>query len=604
MSSEKNPVLKALKVETTSEVDVETVSQQTDAAESIWQSLLGVGLVGLNLAVRLYCGLYMIISDCDETFNYWEPLNMIARGFGKQTWEYSPGYAIRSYVYLIPYYVFTFPLRDFIHITGDHIPAYAHFYFIRIVLLCGFTSFAELALFRSVRRNFSSYVANWFLLFSTVSAGMSHAGVALLPSSFAMGWITLGTASALDVLTMENSSKSVRPSVIAITSFLVSGIVGWPFTLVLGLPFGLFTLGSRFQTDPLVKIVLLCTVLFVTLITIMIGVDSYIYGRKMLFVPANIFLYNVFALEDEGPDIFGTEPFSYYVKNLILNFNVVAPLAYAGIVVNPFLSGKNIRCMIGISIPLFIWTFVFGSQPHKEERFLYPVYPLITLSGAVFISSLFQESKKIISCRWLVRGVSVLSMLFVGVISLLRVVNLVENYSAPLTTALVFDQIASKSTESGIKNVCIGREWYHFPASFYLPDNYRLRFIPSGFDGLLPGDFPENLAVAKAAPIYPTGMNSKNIFSPEKVVDLEVCDFIIDNSSPVNESLGEIQFVSRVDNELVVREGWKLISDEKIINPDGAHGGVGKFVYIPAALRTYVPYDVEYMDYCVLQKDK
>lgn len=568
---------------------------------STWQTIWGLILIAFNIAVRLYCALYMIISDCDETFNYWEPLNLVARGFGKQTWEYSPAYAIRSYVYLIPYYLVTFPLRDFTHITGYDVPPYALFYFVRIVALCGFTSFAEYKLFKSAQRNFSPYVANWFLLFSTTSAGMSHAGVALLPSSFAMGWVTLATASLLDVLTTDNSLACVRPSVSAISSYLVSGIVGWPFTLALGAPFGLFTMTWRYQTTPLIHIVLLCIIPFVFLIWLMIFVDSYIYDRTMLFVPANIVLYNVFALEDEGPDIFGTEPFSYYLKNLFLNFNVVFVLAAIGVIANPILSKMKLRTSIGISAPLVLWLFTLGSQPHKEERFLYPIYTLISLSAAVLTSNMFDEIKTRTSFRGTIRVLSLLLIVLVSTVSLLRIVNLVENYNAPIESAKVFSRL-SREDSGDIKNVCIGREWYHFPTSAFLPNDYRLRFVRSGFDGLLPGDFPEQGSLINAASAFPKGMNSKNTFSPDKVIDVDDCDFFLDNSAPVDLSAGETQYVSVSNGELIAKTGWRIIDQQKIINPSGTHKGIGKFVYIPHILRNYLPYEVEYMHYCVLEK--
>lgn len=38
--------------------------------------------------------------------------------------------------------------------------------------------------------------------------------------------------------------------------------------------------------------------------------------------------------------------------------------------------------------------------------------------------------------------------------------------------------------------VCVGAEWYRFPSAFFLPgDRCRLRFIKSGFTGLLPRQF-------------------------------------------------------------------------------------------------------------------
>jgi alpha-1,2-mannosyltransferase len=36
---------------------------------------------------------------------------------------------------------------------------------------------------------------------------------------------------------------------------------------------------------------------------------------------------------------------------------------------------------------MYLWLGVFWSQPHKEERFLFPAYPLICLAAAITIDS-------------------------------------------------------------------------------------------------------------------------------------------------------------------------------------------------------------------------
>merc|ERR1711871_577539 len=40
------------------------------------------------------------VPDCDEVFNYWEPLHFLHHGFGLQTWEYAPEFSLRSYFYV------------------------------------------------------------------------------------------------------------------------------------------------------------------------------------------------------------------------------------------------------------------------------------------------------------------------------------------------------------------------------------------------------------------------------------------------------------------------------------------------------------------------
>ena len=50
---------------------------------------------------RLASAALNIIHDCDETYNYLEPLHYLLHGSGMQTWEYSAAHALRSYLYLV-----------------------------------------------------------------------------------------------------------------------------------------------------------------------------------------------------------------------------------------------------------------------------------------------------------------------------------------------------------------------------------------------------------------------------------------------------------------------------------------------------------------------
>jgi alpha-1,2-mannosyltransferase len=74
--------------------------------------------VRILLIIRVAGAMYSNIQDCDEgtrsryqccviglwagiVFNFWEPLHYLDRGYGFQTWEVSPVYAIRSWAYII-----------------------------------------------------------------------------------------------------------------------------------------------------------------------------------------------------------------------------------------------------------------------------------------------------------------------------------------------------------------------------------------------------------------------------------------------------------------------------------------------------------------------
>ena len=57
------------------------------------------------------------------------------------------------------------------------------------------------------------------------------------------------------------------------------------------------------------------------------AIDSLAYG-KLSLVPLNTILYNLFSrTRGAGPELYGTEPPTFYLNNLVRNFNVFAPLA-------------------------------------------------------------------------------------------------------------------------------------------------------------------------------------------------------------------------------------------------------------------------------------
>ena len=59
------------------------------------------GRIMLSLLVfNLASALLAPMDDCDEVFNYWEPLHFVWKRVGLQTWEYAPNFALRSYSYL------------------------------------------------------------------------------------------------------------------------------------------------------------------------------------------------------------------------------------------------------------------------------------------------------------------------------------------------------------------------------------------------------------------------------------------------------------------------------------------------------------------------
>ena len=83
---------------------LKTVTHFTSAAASTFytppSSLFFLLYLSLLVPIRVFSALYTPIQDCDETFNYWEPTHYLSHHYGLQTWEYSPVYAIRSWLYI------------------------------------------------------------------------------------------------------------------------------------------------------------------------------------------------------------------------------------------------------------------------------------------------------------------------------------------------------------------------------------------------------------------------------------------------------------------------------------------------------------------------
>ena len=264
---------------------------------------------------------------------------------------------------------------------------------------------------------------------------------------------------------------------------------------------------------------------------VQVGIDTFFY-RKLVFVPLNIVLYNVFSGGSRGPDIYGVEPWHFYIRNLALNFNLWFFLAMAALpllLLQQFAS-KSIfshqALLRGVAFlsPFYLWLAIFTLQPHKEERFMYPAYPALALNAATSLHILLanfgsSDPKSIFSkipaqLKLLVVSAFVLASFNIGA---LRTIGSMTAYSAPLN---VYQPLQHENFEfRGF--VCLGKEWYRFPSSYFLPDMSRARFIRSEFSGLLPGSFIEESSGFGSYPgayIVPSGMNDENLEDPGKYV--------------------------------------------------------------------------------------
>jgi len=514
------------------------------------------------------------IEDCDETYNYWEPLHYLVFGYGLETWEYSPEFALRSYTYLLPFAaVAKLIARATLQAHGIWQMKKNAFYAVRIFQALGCTA-AETYLYDSIVWRFGKPAARLFLAFVLASPGIFRASVELLPSSFAMIVLTAATASWL-VGEFER----------AVLGVAVAAIIGWPFVAAIAVPMAFHIIMRRGLLDFTRWTILSGIPLFL----LCFGVDSYFYGKPVI-APLNLVIYNVFPKSDAGPDLFGVEDWKYYAFNMLLNLNFAAallilyPLLWVldGLIKEVWTTRSEAIARIIFLSPCFIWLFIMGNQPHKEERFLAPVYTLVAMTSAVCLNDALDLFFSLTSSRQIshekknedqeqdeteeegendetTQGVSeprmsrtrrsfllrlVMKNAFCIVIALAsfavgaaRIAAVLKGYGAPIAlyTKLSAQELRygtgpSNSPSSLISsdiNICVGKEWYRFPSNFFLPGpQYRLRFIRSNFKGLLPKYFAEKKLGSR---MIPKGMNMYNKEDPGQYFNhTENCHYFID----------------------------------------------------------------------------
>lgn len=429
--------------------------------------------------------------------------------------------------------------------------------------------------YRAICREFGVHIGRMWIIFQLFCPGMFIASAALLPSSFSMYFTTAALAA------WWNQRYSL-----AIFMIALSALLGWPFAALLGLPivYDMLVVQKKFRTFAFWTVIS-----GVTILIPMIVIDSSYFG-KFVVAPLNLIMYNVFT--SHGPNLYGTESLSYYLINGFLNFNLIWIFALVTPImlvlcwlVVPAKSQPTLNLPYYLSLaPLYLWLAVFMLQPHKEERFLFPIYPMITLCGAISIDvvqKLFYRIKKAI--KKLPNGQHYLDhTTFIAVIlvvlsttpSLSRVVSLYKNYHAPLDLMMelsnlteVQDNMESKRIQY---NFCLGKDWYRFPTSFFFPSNqFRVRFLKSEFKGILPAYFSEVENGTQISHDYFNDMNQENEYM---YFNYDKCDFLLDLDIGRYTNL-EPNYASRTKE-------WALVKSLPFIDAQESHTLFRAF-YIP-----------------------
>lgn len=447
-----------------------------------------------------------IVHDCDEVFNYWEPLHFLLYKSGFQTWEYSAQYALRSYLYIIFHAIVGGPAS---FLFEDKVRV---FYAVRLFL--GFISVVTDAfLVVALSRKYGKRLASYTLAMLCLTSGCFFASTSFLPSSFSMYAMSLSSALAL----LEKPAMAVAVA--------ASGVIlGWPFSVLAFLPVTLFSLHKSLK-----QAFVSGTIVSVALLGLSALVDHYYYKRWTSSV-LNLLLYNV--LGGGESHLYGVEGPLFYLRNGFNNFNFcfVLALLFPITLLVHIVRRKYVPELLVIISPVYIWLGFMSLQPHKEERFLYPIYPLICVAASAFIESMpdfFRDRFNPNDNSLLVmiaKFVRPLILGFILCVSHSRTFSLIHGYSAPLE---IYKHLQYHEDAGYGSTLCVGSEWHRFPSSFFIPDYVaEVRWIDDGFRGLLPFPFNATLGGTSAAPSY---FNNKNKASDKQYLqDLEACTLLVE----------------------------------------------------------------------------
>ncbi|KAL0895307.1 hypothetical protein ABMA27_011451 [Loxostege sticticalis] len=519
----------------------------------------GAVALALLLCARLLSAYWGHIADCDETYNYWEPLHYLVYGNGLQTWEYSPVYAIRSYM---PLWLFAVPAK----ILTLMMTPVSVFYTLR-ALLAVLSACAEFMFYKAVCHEFGVHVGRVWLCFTLPAAGIFACNAAMLPSSWS--W-------ALCCAALACWWRRRYPPAILLTA--ASAILSWPFTALLGLPIAIDLIFLKRQYIDFFKWSAIALVLILTPTVIM---DSWHYGR-LVVAPWNIVAYNIFT--EHGPDLYGVEPWTYYFVNGFLNFNIVWVLALSCPLLLLACTAITSRSTARASfcapywldlMPLALWLAVFMLQPHKKERFLYPAYSLIVLAGAIALdclqkmtfavgTELFRWRKERERRHYLAYTgpLMVMCVLLAGAAGISRIAALYTNYHGPMRILRSLPPTESPQT------VCFGKEWHRSPSSFHLPDGYRLRLVRSEFKGQLPAPYADTSNATRLIHPYFNDLNqgdNRTYYRPSQ------CHYLVDSD------IGKPTALQPYYHKDLI---WETIDSVPILNAEKSHK-IFRAFYVP-----------------------
>ena len=277
------------------------------------------------------------IEDTDETYGYWEPLHFLLNGQGFQTWEYSPIYAIRTYAFILPFYIIShivIAIHQMILSLLSYFPnfsllfapivqsEFSLFFIIRFIIAI-FTSYCETKYIIQIFHTLGYEIAFMTFIFLLASPGMFYLSTSYLPSSISTSLIMLTftfwlqgtysnnnninasninnnpittTATSSNNTTTasnnnnKNNNNNNRISVSNYVWTIACGCItvlytGWPFVGLIIVPLGIHMLLTTFNYNiknisNVFKLTLYGVIVLLCLVIPTIAIDMYMYGKR------------------------------------------------------------------------------------------------------------------------------------------------------------------------------------------------------------------------------------------------------------------------------------------------------------------------------------
>ena len=425
-------------------------TSMSQATELPWRGVLAASFVLQVLA----CSNSEFNVEQGETGNFWEPLHYALYGTGVQNFEWSEEHAIRAPIFMVPLVAVGAAGR----ILG--LSKLGVLFFVRLSLaLSGCIAIYSLA--RASIPALGSRAA-----FIGLCIAVTNQCVALYLGRLGVDTFTSQLHCIVVACWMSGRHKQLvwlcavtvllRPSFLSVAA-VMGAIVASQIYSSSSKGGGLAGVSSL--AAEAAKAAFACTAcIFVT--------DSLWYGRPTLSI-VNFLRFNFF---EEGAEYFGTMPLWFYGDKLLLDNNIL-------VTVGGLLGILSVGRKAVYSLPSLVLIAVLFSQPHKEYRFLYPTFPILSLYAGAFLHILLPKQPDAEARHLRIAVVSLLALAHVG--SGLSILLLQAHVYAPHAS---FASEVSRKIPGGSTCLCT------FPwCSWFLPPACEKAVFTCVYEEFFPG---------------------------------------------------------------------------------------------------------------------